>query len=146
MAARKRNPLPLGGIWYYLWLRPTWHLCFVTDERVQHMTYWPRVVVPKLQEHYNLSPVEVRSLFVLYAAMPRGRIVSQLYGKEWILAHGGDFPHGLDPDSEIDRLIKQFNLRGQRTTGKLEIVVHEHEMMIPRHKRAIQKIIGKVPY
>lgn len=150
--SKRRNPAignPKGGIWYYVYLKPCWLRLPLFDERAQHMLWWPEHLVGMLVEYYNLEAADARALRPLYAAMPRGRITSKSYRpKDGVyLAHGGDFPRKLGSEaSQIREVISEFGLQTIYEAGNVEVIEHEHEMMVKDHQKRIQKIIGKVPY
>ena len=146
---KQKNPVhrcPSSGIWYYVYLKPDWKLVAECGDTLQHMTYWPRVIVPMLAAHYGLDVVAFNMLMPLSESMPRGRVTSELYGESCTIAHGNDFPSGTFEDEQLAILVKAFKLGHRCEHDKVMIVFEEHETMRPDHKRRLQKIIGKVPY
>lgn len=140
-----RNPGD-EGIWYYVWLKPNWHLSVQYGDQVQHYFQWRDIVVPLLVDHYKLSHEQAEKLSPIHTAMPRGRVVGEFYGREFTMAHGGDFPRGQSEQGEIKRLMGVFNLSKMAVLGKVKVITHDHEKMTTDHKKRLQKIIGKVPY
>lgn len=149
-----RRPSP--GIWYYIYLAPEWkRLAFRYIEYPKvpdHPTAWQEYVVPALTTHYKLTPEQARQLEDLPYAMPRGRVdltanqPNDPISNKWLMSFGNDFPAGLDVETEKGRLINDFNLANFACRDMVIFTVHEHEKMTLKHKDAIQKIIGPVPY
>jgi hypothetical protein len=129
------------GIWYYVYLKPGWIMMYLEGGLHQHIHFWPHNVIPKLQEHYELTNAEAKKLEPLYASMPRGRVTSFKYGTSFEIVHGNDFPSCMGISSEINDILDLFNLPLNTPHG-----YHEHEAMLSGHKKRLQAVIGKVKY
>ena len=131
-----------GGLWYYVWLKPNWVFMGTKQEYAQHPAIWAEEILPAIGEHYQLSDGAFEKLFLLFRAMPRGRVMSVNYGQRFRIAHGSDFPSSIGMTQGILQVKHHFGL-GRRC---VETEQQEHETMDREHQRTIQKIIGKVPY
>ena len=144
---RRKNPPGIGldasgGIWYYIWLAPKWLRHIERDEMAQHISAWTDRIITMLVEHYELGPNDENKLFALFRSMPRGRVITEGYGESFSVAHGDDFPNELSTIKELDDIVREFGL----PLRKVRFAYQPHETMSSEHKKAIQQIIGKVPY
>jgi hypothetical protein len=140
------NGEPQEGIWYYVWLKPDWVLLWEYGTFAQHISMWSTRVIPALVEHYELTSEQSKAISGAYTGMPRGRVVSEQYGKKWRVVHGDDFPKGTRKSTEVKQIIGVFGLSSHAITGRVSVEVHEHEKMSGDHKARLRKSLGRIPY
>lgn len=150
------------GIWYYIFLAPTWKLeIFRTDKEpfygLGHREAWKDYITPMLAAHYKLPEAQARALEEYAQAFPRGRMgkipeasVAVKPGEEpghWYFWHGGDFPKGLSIEREKHKLVSAFNVSMQVVRGLLHWQEVDHEKMDAEDQRELQRRLGiTVPY
>lgn len=137
------NEEPKEGLWYYVWLKPEWCLHFAFGQ-VGHVFEWRNTVVPALVKHYGLDNSQALAIRDLTYSMPRGRVV--LDGNEVYIGHGNDFPAKTDYDDEMRRIVNEFELGRHLILGRVHVGLESHEKMNKRQQKAVQEVIGKVPY
>jgi len=143
------------GIWYYVYLKPTWVLRVfprkIGSPNLPHMKAWTLMVVEEIARHYHLSEEQKKELADLPWCMPRGRVddVDLDTGKplngDFAVYHGNDFPVGTK-DGEIKRIIGRLNLSPLVFQYRVLLVEHKHEKMDEEHKKKAQAILGPIPY
>jgi hypothetical protein len=135
---------PHTGIWYYLWLKPTWKLWTYPyiNRAPGHFEVWP-ILVELIATHYNLKPNETSILKEQYRCFPRGRIdKGDLKNPDkYFICHGDDFP--IDKNGEIYKIISIFNLTIPQLHGLVEIVCDAHEKTDPKHINIAKMLIGE---
>jgi len=153
----KTGSRPSPGIWYYIWDGKQWELMvWKTHESSMsgHSEIWEAIIAPSLAQKLGLSPDKARLLAEVPYCMPRGRVDATgspekvLAGEyDWRLYHGGDFPSGLDQQSEERKLISAFDLTGPFIRGMARLELASHEAMSSHDRQKFQEITGLVvPY
>ncbi len=148
MRKNKHNPGieddPVGGIWYYVFLRPRWELIILHGEQHLHTDMWKRHIVPLLRKKYKFSRDEVSLANDLPYSMPRGRVTEVIEGGEsvFIVRHGKDFPVGLRQESELKKIVAEFGLTNRSILGQVEFIYDPHETTVEEERVDMKNLIG----
>ncbi|MDP1712451.1 MAG: hypothetical protein Q8K86_08340 [Candidatus Nanopelagicaceae bacterium] len=153
----KEDASPKIGIWYYLWLKPSWRVQMlpvkIDEKAVPHMKAWSLSLVEDLAEYYGLLREQKEKLQELPWCMPRGRVdyLNLATGKpllegKFVVYHGNDFPTKFSQEGEIKKIISEFDLTSLHLQDRVQVIQHEHERMNPQHQKEAQEILGPIPY
>lgn len=139
---------PVGGIWYYVWLKPKWELVILHGEDRLHLDMWFDHVIPVLKKKYKLTSKQVAWLGDLPYSLPRGRVteITERGESAFMVRHGHDFPSGLREASELKKIMAYFGLTNRVILGHVETIVDPHETMVAEEQAVLQGMIGPVPY
>lgn len=139
---------PIGGIWYYVYLKPKWELVILHGEERLHLDMWEKHVIPMLKKKYKLSAKRAVRLMDVSYAMPRGRVTEfvERGTSTFIIRHGDDFPQGTSKNSELKKIVAYFGLTNRIVLKQVEFEVDPHEQMDPEEQDVLEEIIGPVPY
>jgi len=147
--ALKEDVRPSEGVWYWVWLKPSWVLReFRFTEYggdIQHDVAWRNYIAPEIAKHYKVSlneVVGVDSLINAYTGMPRGRVAKT--SSKWVFYHGNDTPVNFAKAKLM--IAARFNLRNALVDGTATFMYDEHEAMQDEDKAVIEAVIGEVPY
>jgi hypothetical protein len=148
----KEDTRPAAGIWYFVWLKPVWKLEVYKDTEYgdsTHMDVWAKYVADEIASHYKVDVDKVLggvdSLRNMYQCMPRGRVFQNLK-KEWILAHGNDFPKKYGVNRAKKQIVSSFELTTLFLMGKARFAFDGHETMDKQERALAAKLLGKIPY
>jgi hypothetical protein len=131
----------MTGPYYWVPTSNGWDLDVFPEELYPedkvHDWFWRRYIVPKLSEEWSLSSEQIMTLKKIPYSVPRGRVSQEFDTPNFYLNHGNDtpIPNGLD------KVIKEMNLSGMRSSDRLKIAFDSHEVMIPQHTRTLLGII-----
>jgi len=147
---------PSAGIWYYVWDGSRWELLVWKTHKSAysgHPEIWENEIAPKLAKAFGLGATRARALADIPYCMPRGRVDAASMPEagssdyDWRLYHGGDFPSGLNLESEQRKLVSAFDLTGPFIRGKAKFEKASHEMMASADKAKFKELTGNdVPY
>jgi hypothetical protein len=132
------------GIWYYVYLRPDWHLMYDLDPNASHLQFWRKTVAPMLMDWYKLDDSARVKLSELSTSMPRGRVL--LNERRYGIYHGDDFPKGLSRDGELKKIVSAFGLSRYYILKRVDVCFEPHECMDKKQQTALRKLLGKIPY
>lgn len=132
------------GIWYYIWLRPDWHLMYDLDPQASHLQFWRKTVAPMLVDWYKLKESARIKLGELNASMPRGRVL--LDEGRYGIYHGEDFPKKLSQEGELKKIVSAFGLSRYWILRRVDVRFEPHECMDKKQQTALRKLLGKIPY
>ncbi len=139
---------PVGGIWYYVWLKPRWEFVILHGEDKLHVDMWADHIIPLLKKKYKLTAKQGAKLRDFPYSMPRGRVTELTEGGEsvFMIRHGDDFPKGLRAESELKKIVAHFGLTNRVMLGHVETIIDPHETMVQEECEDLEAIIGSVPY
>jgi hypothetical protein len=132
---------PMQGPWYWVYLNPKWKLfafpAVDQESSLGHSEAWLKVA-DAIAAHYRIRDSRLLAeLRELPYCMPRGR-VCRLPDGRWVAWHGHDRPVAWSGK----QIVKAFGLRGRPVSFEFD----EHEKTLREERRAIDGIIGPVPY
>jgi hypothetical protein len=148
--AKKKNPGvdddASSGIWYYVWLPKTgWWLYMNRDPNSSHWEAWGEKIAPLLIKDWKIKKSLHADVRRLQHSLPRGRVAETKAG-EFLIAHGNDFPSGLNKESELDKIISAFGLTRRHLIGQASAAYWKHETMNEAEKLRLMEIIGPIKY
>lgn len=148
----KEDTRPSAGIWYLVYLKPTWKIMVYKETEwgdVTHMDIWSKHLANEIAAHYKVDVDRVLgdfdSLRNMYQCMPRGRVYQNLK-KEWILAHGNDFPKKFGVERAKKRIVAGFELTVLFLNKRAKFSFDEHEVMDKQEQALVVKLLGRIPY
>jgi hypothetical protein len=130
----------MTGPYYWVPTPNGWDLDVYPEEfypDLMHDKLWRRWIVHKLAEEYSLSPEQVLSLKKIPYSVPRGRVSQEFGTSNYYLNHGEDSPV---PDG-LKKVIREMNLSGLQSSGRLKVAFDSHEVTISQHTQALLGII-----
>lgn len=115
---------------------------FDSDIDVTHIFLWDNIL-KSLEHEYKLNFMDISQLKDAYRSIPRGRIQKEYkdneYTGNYVILHGDDVPINL-----IRNFVYQdFGLAPLASAGKVIWQTTDHEKMIDKEKKLLNKIINK---